>query len=273
MAQCAACVSGRRPCLSGACSGPRASTAWNQTVPYTKAAFGLPTRRAPAGCVSVSALEPAGAAVRFGMGCRQFAALGPNAQRAYLARANPTMTPAQLEAARARLARLCATPAAGWLRPAGTTDPGQGEPKTSISNESWAEAATTLVGTAAQTVNALVSGAFGAEAARLARDGQIQAAMLQAQTSRETNELERLRLATTQSELELRAQEIELRRRELDRAGGGSSTRNDGAPDDPTATTVPVWAWAVGGVAVLGGAGALTFALLRKGGKTKGRKG
>jgi hypothetical protein len=278
MAQCAACVSGRRPCISGACQNARAQTAWNQTVPYTAAAFGLAAaanRNRPAGCVAASSIEPAGSAVRFGMGCREFAALGPTAQRAYLARANPTLSSAQIEASRRRLAAMCSrTRASGWLRPSGTAaDPTQGDPKTSISDTSWAQAANSLVGTAAETVNALISGAFGAEAARLARDGQIQAAMLQAQTARETNELERIRLQNAQRELELRAQEIELRRQELARSGGGTTTRGDGSPDDPNAPAVPAWAWAVGGVVVIGGAGALTFALLRKGGKKKGRKG
>jgi len=197
----------------------------------------------------------------------------PTQQYAYLTARNPLALPAELKREQIRLTLVCQGASPGLASAGQAAPPNEwtASQQQSISEaqtqDSWAHAATGATHDTAVVLSALISGAYGAEAARLAHEGQVQAAMVSAQQHSEDNVIELQRLALAARELALREQaaanapHISIQA-ETTAGGTGGATG---------LAAVPTWAWVTGGVAVVAAAGGITYALMRKGKKSSSR--
>jgi hypothetical protein len=167
-----------------------------------------------------------------------------------------TLPPGQRELSVALPAPALTAPAAArydrGARPAGEASTLQKPPP-----DPWAAAVPQVSGQVATTIQGIATGLFGAEARRLAAEGQYQQALFAAQAAQQTNELEKLRLANAARELELRARELELRAQQQQKDAQAEAAA-------ASAGAVPDWVWyAAAGAGVLAVGGLVTWAVVR----------
>jgi hypothetical protein len=204
----------------------------------------------------------------------------PQQQYAYLTARNPMEMPAALKMEQIRLTLVCqgASPAlasAGQATTTTTTTTPQNQwnasEQQSISEaatqDSWAHAATGATHDTAVVLSALINGQFGTQAAQLAHDGQVQAAMIAAQQHSEDNVIETQRLALAARELALR----EAAAANTPQISIQHDTATGGVSGGTGVAAVPKWVWISGGVAALAAAGGITYALMRGGKKSSSR--
>lgn len=185
--------------------------------------------------------------VNLGMTCDQFRALSFGEQRMQLGFRNPGLSGDMLNQVHAQVLGQCR----GVTAPSGYGAPGSPEmpnapatPGTQTQQPNiGATLAQQLPGQIGGVLTAIIQGAFGMEAARLAREGQSQAAVMAAQQNAQNTTLERNQLQQLQQQL------ATLQNANPQTTGTGSS---------PTTTEggIPTWGWVLigtGSLAVVGG--------------------